>query len=60
MNWCSTYSYEMPRRAEGGRTLPAAANTGASLLVGLGSVSLGAELTRGPVAQVGAWGVSAL
>lgn len=60
MNWCSTFSYEIPRRAEGGWTFPAAANTGASLLVELGSVFLGAELARGPVVQGGASGVPAL
>lgn len=54
------FSYEMPRPTGGGWTFPAAANVGASLLVGLRSVTLGAELAGGPVAQGGAWGVSAL
>jgi hypothetical protein len=50
------FSYEMPRPTGGGWTFPAAANVGASLLVGLGSVSLGPELARGPVAQGGRLG----
>ncbi|MGW3626286.1 fluoride efflux transporter FluC [Streptomyces sp. NPDC000880] len=46
----STFSYETLRLAERGWMFLAAANVGASLLVGLGSVFLGAELARGLVA----------
>ena len=43
----STFSYETLRLAERGWSFLAAANVAASLLVGLGSVFLGAELARG-------------
>ena len=43
----STFSYETLRLAERGWRFLAAANVGASLLVGIGSVFLGAELARG-------------
>ncbi|WP_329120394.1 fluoride efflux transporter FluC [Streptomyces sp. NBC_01465] len=47
----STFSYETLRLAERGGTFLAAANVGASLLVGLGSVFLGSELAAALVAQ---------
>ncbi|MGW0549200.1 fluoride efflux transporter FluC [Streptomyces altiplanensis] len=43
----STFSYETLRLAERGWTFLAAANAGASLLVGLGAVFLGFDLARG-------------
>ncbi|MEJ8635913.1 MULTISPECIES: fluoride efflux transporter FluC [Streptomyces] len=42
----STFSYETLRLTERGRGFLAAANVAASVLVGLGSVFLGAELAR--------------
>ncbi|OEJ39745.1 CrcB protein [Streptomyces agglomeratus] len=42
----STFSYETLRLAERGRTLLAAANVGASLLVGLGAVVAGSGIGR--------------
>ncbi|MFB8027346.1 MULTISPECIES: fluoride efflux transporter FluC [unclassified Streptomyces] len=44
----STFSYETLRLAETGRGFLAGANVLVSLLVGLGAVFLGAELTGGP------------
>ncbi|MEI7034466.1 CrcB family protein [Streptomyces pratensis] len=43
----STFSYETLRLAETGRGLLAAVNVAVSLLVGLGAVFLGVELTGG-------------
>ncbi|MFD5429113.1 fluoride efflux transporter CrcB [Streptomyces sp. NPDC127084] len=43
----STFSYETLRLVEHGRVRWAAANAGASLLVGLGAVALGAGLAGG-------------
>ncbi|MFD3325138.1 fluoride efflux transporter CrcB [Streptomyces sp. NPDC058701] len=42
----STFSYETLRLAERGRTFLAAANVGASVLVGLGAVHLGSQVAR--------------